>query len=97
MIVEVGDRRFELDWKDAAVLLALLWVRFRALSPSHLHAVEADSGRLRARVERLKSMGLVDEVRLSRGSMIYLTDLGYEVALLLEKKAAELNVLKQRA
>jgi len=50
MIIEVDGRRIELDWRDAAMLLALLWVKFSALSLSHFHAVEADPGRLRARV-----------------------------------------------
>lgn len=93
MIVEVEGRRFELEWRDAAMLLALLWVRRRALSISHFHAIEADSGRLRARVEKLKSMGFVEEVKLGRESVIHLTDLGRQAALLLEKKAAELNIL----
>jgi len=97
MIIEVGGRRIELDWKDAAMLLALLWVKFNALSVSHFHAVEADPGRLRARVERLKSLGLIREVKLGRGSVVYLTDLGYQVASLLEKKAAALNVLQKSA
>jgi len=68
-----------------------------ALSVSHFHAVEADPGRLRARVERLKSLGLIKEVKLGRGSVIYLTDLGYEVASLLEKKAAKLNIFQKSA
>ena len=97
MIVEVEGQRFELDWKDAAVLLALLWVKFEALSLSYLYAVEADPGRLRARIDRLKNLGLVGEVKLGRSSVVYLTDLGYRVALLLEKKASELNVLQQSA
>jgi len=97
MIIEVGGRRIELDWKDAAMLLALLWVKFNALSVSHFHAVEADPGRLRARVEGLKSLGLIREVKLGRGSVVYLTDLGYQVASLLEKKAAALNVLQKSA
>jgi len=97
MIVEIEGRRVELDWRDAAMLLALLWVKFSALSLSHFHAVEADPGRLRARVERLKSLGLIKEVKLGRGSVIYLTDLGYEVASILEKKAAELNILQKSA
>ena len=97
MIVEVEGRRFELDWKDAAVLLALLWVRFEALTLSHLHGVEADPGRLRARIEKLKSMGLVGEVKLGRSSVVYLTDLGHKVASLLERRAAELNVLQRGA
>jgi len=95
VIVEVEGQRFELDWKDAAVLLALLWVRFGALSLSYLHAVEADPGRLRARIDRLKGLGLISEVRLGRGSVVYLTDLGYRVASLLERKASELRVLQQ--
>jgi len=97
MIIEVDGRRIELDWRDSAMLLALLWVKFSALSLSHFHAVEADPGRLRARVERLKSLGLIKEVKLGRGSVIYLTDLGYEVASILEKKAAELNILQKSA
>jgi len=97
MIIEVCGRRIELDWKDAAVLLALLWVRVGALSLSYLHAIEADPGRLRARIDRLKDLGLIGEVKLGRGSVVYLTDLGHQVASLLERRAADLNILQREA
>gem|GEM_PF-3234646 len=93
MIVEVEGSHIELDWRDTVMLLTLLWVKLKALSPSFFHSVDPDPGRLRSRIERLKSLGLLKEVKLGRGSIIYLTDLGLQVASLLEKRAAELGLL----
>jgi hypothetical protein len=42
-------------------------------------------------------MGLVGEVKLGRSSVVYLTELGHKVASLLERRAAELNVLQRGA
>jgi len=82
----------ELDWKGAAILLALYWVKVNALSLSMLHSIEPDYGRLHSMLEKLESLHLVGVVKMKRGTLIYLTERGAEVAGELEKKAVELGL-----
>jgi hypothetical protein len=92
VILELDGRPVELDWKGAAVLLALYWVKVNALSLSMLHSIEPDYGRLRSMLEKLEKLHLVGAVKMKRGTLIYLTELGAEAAGELEKKAVELGL-----
>jgi hypothetical protein len=94
VILELGGRPVELGWKEAAVLLALRWVKTGALSLSALSAIEPDYGRLRALVERLEGLQLVGAVRVGRGVLVYLTGRGAAAAEELERKAVELGLIR---
>jgi len=92
MILKLDGQLVELDWKGAAILLALYWVKVNALSLSMLHSIEPDYGRLHSMLEKLESLHLVGVVKMKRGTLIYLTERGAEVAGELEKKAVELGL-----
>ena len=94
MILELDGRAVELDWKGAAVLLALRWAKTGALSLSMLSAIEPDYGRLRALVERLEGLQLVGAARVGRGVLVYLTGRGAAAAEELERKAVELGLIQ---
>jgi len=92
VILELDGRPVELDWKGAAVLLALYWVKVNALSLSMLHSIEPDYGRLHSMLEKLENLHLVGTLKMKRGTLIYLTERGAEAAGELEKKAVELGL-----
>ncbi|MCS7104312.1 MAG: hypothetical protein NZ954_01945 [Thermofilaceae archaeon] len=93
VIVEANRRRYELEWQDMAIILALSWVKLGALPLTRFQTIEPDYGKLKARIEKLKKMKLVNEVAASRISFIYLTDEGLIISEVLENRAKELNLL----
>lgn len=96
MIVEVEGKRYELDWRCIAVLLALRWVRFNALPFVRLQTVEPDPGKLRALIDELKAKNLVEECVIRRSSIVYLSEVGAKVAEKLEEIAREAKLLSEQ-
>jgi len=90
----VEGRRYELDWRGIAVLLALHWVRFNALPLTRLYIVEPDPGRLEALIGELRGKGLVETVAVGRGTIVYLTEEGERVARALEEMARRAGILE---
>ncbi|MEM1508305.1 MAG: hypothetical protein QW291_02385 [Thermofilaceae archaeon] len=91
MRIKAGERSFELGWREIAILLALLWTKSGALLLSHFRRIEPDSGKLNEIVEKLKTWNLIGEVPTGKARLLYLTDLGYNVAKQLEKMAKDLE------
>ncbi|MEM2678777.1 MAG: hypothetical protein QXU62_09035 [Thermofilaceae archaeon] len=96
LIIEVEGKSYELDWRRIAVLLALRWVRFNALPLARFQTIETDPGKLRALVEELKAMKLIEEFTVGRSSIIYLTEEGVKVAVKIENIARESRLLQEQ-
>lgn len=93
MIVEVEGRRYELDWRGIAVLLALRWIKFNALPLTRLQVIERDLGKLRALLEELKASGLLGQFAVGRITIIFLREEGVKVAEKLEEIARNSRIL----
>ena len=89
MQIEVDGERYELNWKEVAVLLTLYWVRFKALPIYKLRDIEED---IDAAILELEKKGLVESLRLARTTVVFLTERGERVAKVLEEKVKERGI-----
>jgi len=87
LIVEVEGRRYELDWRAAAVLLVLRMVEWGALTLSDVELVATGHASAMRTIGRLVELGLVSEYNV-RGTRVYeLTELGAKVAEEVKRRA----------
>ena len=93
VIVEVEGKRYELDWREVAILLALRWVRFNALPLTRFQKVESDLGKLSTLINDLVGKGLVEKVAVGKTVIVYLTEEGLRVAKTLEDMARNAGIL----
>ena len=96
MEIEVEGERYQFDWREAAILLALYWARFNALTLARLRAIEEDYTKVRSIIENLEQRGLVETVRLGRFAVAILTEKGKRVARAIEEEARKSGLLRKQ-
>lgn len=94
MIVEVGERKLELGWKEAAALIAMRFVGWSAVTLSDIELVAGNYVSAVSTVARLKSLGLVDEYDMRGFKLFKLTELGARAAEELRRKAESAGLWK---
>ena len=94
MNLEVDGRRYQLNWREAAILLVMRHLDWSALTLSDIELVASGhAGALRT-VRRLVELGLVEGYNV-RGTRIYmLTELGARVADEIKRRAEAAGLWK---
>jgi len=90
----VDGKMYELDWKEAAVLLVLRLVDWHALTLSDVELVAGNYNRAVQLVERLVKMGFLKEFKVRKLRIYALTELGERAADEVKRKAEEAGLWK---
>jgi len=93
MKIPVNGEEVELDWRAAALLLAMYWVEDHAILMSEARQISGSYWSAVYRVRLLRSLGLVEEIKPSRNvRIIRITEKGLKAAETIERMAREMGV-----
>ena len=93
MKIRVDNETIEIDWRAAALLLAMYWVEEHAILMNEARQITGSYWSAVYRLRRLRKLGLAEDIKPSRNvRIIRITEKGLKVAKMIEMLARRMGV-----